>query len=97
MQLISRYNEEIRFLLCVIDIFSKYAWVVPLKDKKGVGIIAAFQSILKQSNRKPSKIWVDKGSKFYNASFKKWLTMILLCIKHITKENLLLLKDLLER
>ena len=56
MQLISRYNKGIRFLLCVIDIFSKYAWVVPLKDKKVVSIVAAFQSILKQSNRKPNKI-----------------------------------------
>ena len=73
MQLLSRYNKGIRFLLCVIDIFSKYAWVVPLKDEKCVSIVAAFQSILKQSNRKPNKIWVDKGSEFYNASFKKWL------------------------
>ena len=75
MQLLSRYNKGIRFLLCVIDIFSKYAWVVPLKDKKGISIAKAFQSILKQSNssRKPNKIWVDKGSEFYNASFKKWL------------------------
>ena len=74
MQLLSRYNKGIRSLLCVIDIFSKYAWVVPLKDKKGVSIVTAFQSILKQSNnRKPSKIWVDKGPEFYNASFKKWL------------------------
>ena len=73
MQLISRYNKGIRILLRVIDIFSKYARVVPLKEKKGVSIVAAFQSILKQSNRKPNKIWVDKGSGFYNASFKKWL------------------------
>ena len=74
MQLLSRYNKGIRFLLCVIDIFSKYAWVVPLKDKKGVSIVTAFQSILKQSNnRKPNKIWVDKCSELYNASFKKWL------------------------
>ena len=73
MQLLSRYNKGIRFLLCVIDIFSKYVWVVPLKDKKGISIVKAFQIILKQSNRKPNKIWVDKGSEFYNASFKKWL------------------------
>ena len=73
MQLLSRYNKGIRFLLCVIDIFSKYAWVVPLKDKKGISIVKAFQSILKQANRKPNKIWVDKGSEFYNAYFKKWL------------------------
>ena len=73
MQLLSKCNKGIRFLLCVIDIFSKYAWVVPLKDNKGVSIVAAFQDILKQSNRKPNIIWVDKGSEFYNASFKKWL------------------------
>ena len=48
IELLSRYNKGIRFLLCVIDIFSKYAWVAPLKDKKGVSIITAFQSILKQ-------------------------------------------------
>ena len=73
MQLLNKYNKGIRFLLCVIDIFSKYAWVVPLKDKKGVSIATEFQSTLKQSNRKPNKIWVDKDSEFYNASFKKWL------------------------
>ena len=73
MQLLSRYNKGIRFLLCVIDIFSKYAWVVPLKAKKGISIVKAFQIILKQSNRKPNKIWVDKGSEFYDAFLKKWL------------------------
>ena len=66
MQLLSRYNKGIRFLLCVIDIFSKYASVVPLKDKKGISILEVFQIILKQSNRKPNEIWVDKGSEFYN-------------------------------
>ena len=73
MQLINKFNEGFRFLLCVIDIFSKYAWVVPLKDKKGISIVNAFQKILKESDRKPNKIWVDKGSEFYNSSFKKWL------------------------
>ena len=73
MQLISKFNKGFRFLLCVIDIFSKYAWVVPLKDKKGISIVNAFQKILKESDRKPNKIWVDKGSEFYNSSFKKWL------------------------
>ena len=83
MQLLSKYNKGIRFLLCVIDIFSKYAWVVPLKDKKGISIIKAFQIILKQSNRKPNKIWVDKGSKFYNAYFKNWLQdNIVMCSTH---------------
>ena len=73
MQLLSRYNKGIRFLLCVIDIFSKHTWIVPLKDKKGVRIVTAFQSISKQSDRKPNKIWIDKGPEFYNASYKKWL------------------------
>ena len=73
MQLTSKFNKEFSFLLCVIDIFSKYAWVVLLKDKKGACIVNAFQSILKDSNRKPNKIWVDKWSEVYNNSFKKWL------------------------
>ena len=73
MQLIRKFNKGFRFLLWFIDIFSKYAWVVPLKDKKGVSIVNAFQSILKHSNRKTNKIWLDKGSEFYNNSFKKWL------------------------
>ena len=53
--------------------YSKYAWVVPLNDKKGVSIDNTFQSILKKSNRKPNNIWVDKGSEFYNRSMKSWL------------------------
>ena len=64
MQLISKFNKGFRFLLCVIDIFSKYAWVLRLR------IVIAFQKILNGSARKPNKIWVDKGSKFYNSSFK---------------------------
>ena len=73
MQLISKFNKGFRFLLCVIDICSKYAWVVPLKGKKGVSIVNSFQSILNKSDRKPSKIWVDKGSEFYNRSMKSRL------------------------
>ena len=75
MQLISKFNKGFRFLVCVVDIFSKYAWVVPLKDKKGASIFHAFQSILENSmelhsNGKPKKTWVDKGSEFHNNSFK---------------------------
>ena len=73
MQLLSKFDKGIKYLLCVIDLFSKYAFVIPLKDKKGISIANAFQSILNKSKRKPNKIWVDKGSEFYNASFKKWL------------------------
>ena len=69
MQSISKFNKGFRFLLCVIDIFSKYTWVVPLKDKKGVTIVNAFQSILKHSMRKQNKICADKGSEFYKNSF----------------------------
>ena len=56
MQLISKYDKGIRYLLCAIDLFRKYAWVVPLKDKKGTTIVNAFQSILNNSKRKPNKI-----------------------------------------
>ena len=73
MRLISNFNKGIRFLLCVIEIFSRYAWVFPLKDEKGVIIVDAFQKILNGSNRKPNKIWIDKGSEFCNNSFQKWL------------------------
>ena len=73
MQSSSKFNKGFRFLLCVIDIFSKYAWIVSLKDKKGVTIVNAFQNFLKDSMKKPNKILVDKGSEFYNSSFNKWL------------------------
>ena len=77
MQSISKFNKGFKFLLCVIDIFSKYAWLVPLKGKNDVTVFNAFQSILKKSmklhsKKKTSKIWVDKGSQFYNSSLKKW-------------------------
>ena len=52
--------------------FSKYAWVVPIKDKKGVSIVNAFKKIISEG-RKPNKIWVDQGSEFYNKSFKDFL------------------------
>ena len=73
MKLISKFNKGIKYLLCVIDVFSKYAWVVPLKDKKGASIVNAFQKILTNSKRKPNKIWVDHRSEFYNDSFQKFL------------------------
>ena len=73
MQVISNFNKGFRLLSCVMDIFSKYAWDVPLKDKKGVSIVDAFEKILGDSKRKPNKIWVDKSSELYNNSLKKWL------------------------
>ena len=72
MQSLSKYSKGIKHLLCAIDLFSKYAWVIPLKDKKGTSIVNAFQKIILEK-RKPNKIWVDQGSEFYNQSFKDFL------------------------
>ena len=74
MQSLSRKNKGIKYLLCAIDLYSKYAFVIPLKDKKGISIVNAFNKIIKQSNRKPNKIWVDQGGEFYNNIFEKWLS-----------------------
>ena len=73
MQLISKFNKGFRFLLCVIDIYSKYTWIIPLKDIKGTTITNPFQNFLKESNPKPNKIWIDEGSKFYKRTIKSWL------------------------
>ena len=73
IQLITKFNKGFRVLLCVINVYSKYAWVMPLKDEKGITITNAFQKILDESNHKLNKIWVDKGSEFYNRSMKSRL------------------------
>ena len=65
MQLISKFDKRFKFLLCVIVIYSKYAWVIPSEDKKGIKITDAFQKILKEPSRKRNRIWVDKDSEFY--------------------------------
>ena len=75
MQSLSKYNKGIKYLLCAINLFSKYAWDIPLKDKKGTSIVNAFKKILNDSNRKPNKTWVDQGSEFYNNSFKDFLNI----------------------
>ena len=72
MQTLSKYNKRIKYLLCAIDLLTKYAWVIPLKDKKRTSIVNAFQKIISEG-RKPNKIWVDQGSEFYNNSFKDFL------------------------
>ena len=72
MQSLSRKNKGIKYLLCAIDLYGKYAFVILLKDKKGISIVNAFNKIIKQSNIKPNKIWVDQGGKFYNNVFEKW-------------------------
>ena len=101
MQLISKFNKKFRILLCVVDIYIKYTWVVPLKDKKGIAITNPFQNILDEYNRKPNKIWVDKGSEFYKRPMKTWLKDddIEMCSTHnegkyvITKTLIKTLKD----
>ena len=69
-QLISKFNKGIRFLLCVIDFFSKYVWVVPLKNNKDITVTNAFQKGLDELCRKLNKVWVDKGSECYNNQFR---------------------------
>ena len=78
MQLLSKFNKGFGFLLCVIDVFSKYAWIIPLKDKKSISITNAFQRNLEEYNRNPNKIWEDKGSEFYNNSFKNGYKIMIL-------------------
>ena len=77
--------------MCVFYIFSKYEWIFPLKDKKYTTITNAFQNILDNSNHKPNKIWIHKGSESYNRSIKSWFQG-----KNVMKESRLLLKGLLE-
>ena len=68
-QSLSRKNKGIKYLLCATDLYSKCAFIIPLKDKKVISIVNAFNKIIKQSNRKPNKIWLDQGGEFYY----KWL------------------------
>ena len=74
MQLLVKYNKGVKYLLYAIDLLSKYAWVFPLKDKKGISIVNAFQKIISEG-RKQKKIWVDQSSKFYNNFFKDFLKL----------------------
>ena len=91
MQSLSKKNKGIKYLLCAIDLYSKYAFVISLKDQKGISITNAFDKIIKQSKRKPNKIWVDQGSEFYNNNFKKWL-MLKDILQIGAKKYLLLIK-----
>ena len=72
MKSLGKYNKGINYLLCAIDLFSKCACVIPVKDKKGSSIVNGFQKLITKG-RKPNKIWVDQGSEFYNQSFKDFL------------------------
>ena len=104
MQSLSKYNKRIKYIICPINLFSKYAWVIPIKDKKGTGIVSASKTIISEKNeaeskgrRKPNTIWVDQGSEFDNKSFKDFLKIKNIeYIQHTMKESVLLLRDLLE-
>ena len=75
MESLSKYNKGINYPLCAIDLFSKYAWVVPLHDKRGISIFNAFGKTISKG-RRPNKIWVDQGGKFCNNLFKRFLKII---------------------
>ena len=68
----SKY-KTVKSLLCAIDVFTKYAWVKPLEDKKGKTVLNAFIEIVNEPNRKPTKLWVDQGREFYNKLMQEWL------------------------
>ena len=72
MQQFSKWNKGYRYLLMVLDVFSKYGWIVPLKDKKGETVAEAFKKIFKEG-RKPQYLWTDKGKEYYNKHVKELL------------------------
>ena len=69
----SSKNKNVKYLLCVIDVYSKYAWVKPLKDKRGKTVLNAFIETVNESNRKPNKLWFDQGREFCNKVMQEWL------------------------
>lgn len=71
MQALSKQNNGVKYLLAVIDVFSKYGWLIPLKDKSGELVAKALKSI----DRKPQKMWVDKGKEFYNQHVKSYVDL----------------------
>lgn len=75
MQEWSKHNKGYKYMLNVIDVFSKFAWSIPLKDKTGLTVLNALKSIVEQFSRKPKKLWVDKGKEFYNKHFDDWLKL----------------------
>ena len=91
MQAFSKFNRGVKYLLAVIDVFSKYGWLIPLKDKTGKSVASALKTIFKE--RKPEKMWVDKGKEFITKMLKTSLN----CIPPRTRKNLVWLKGGLER
>src|SRR6218665_1035889 len=75
MQSFAKYNDDIKYLLTVIDVFSKYGWIVPLNDKSGISTADGFTKILSSSGGKPGKVWFDKGKEFYSKDLKKLIEL----------------------
>ena len=75
MGTLSSKNKNVNYLLCVIGVFTKYAWVKPLKDKKGKTVLNAFIEIVNESNCKPNNLWVDKRREFYKKLMQEWLVL----------------------
>ena len=76
MGFFSSKNTNVRHLFCVIDVFVKYVWAKPLKDKKVKTVLIAFNAIVNESNCKPNKLSVDQGREFQNKLMKEWLDNI---------------------
>ena len=87
MQKFSKWNKGIKYLLMVIDVFSKYGWIKPLKDKKTESVSKAFDEIFEKSKRKPSMLWTDKGSEFISKHFKEFLKKEKIMLYHTENEE----------
>ena len=87
IQKYSKWNKGVKYLLMVIDVFSKYGWIEPLKDKKTESVSLAFDTIFKKSKRKPEKLWTDKGSEFISKHFKDFLKRHSITLYHSQNEE----------
>ena len=87
IQKYSKWNKGVKYLLTVIDVFSKYGWIVPLKDKKTESVSSAFDRIFKKSKGKPEKLWTDKGSEFISKHFKEFLKKKNITLYHTENEE----------
>ena len=85
-------SRKIKYLLYIIDLFSIYGWVSPLKDKRRISIVNAFQKVISKG-RKPNKIWIDQGGEFCYNFFKRFSRGFKKFTQHTMKEKLLLLRD----
>ena len=73
VQPLAKYNRDLRYLLTVLDVLSKHAWVQLLKAKTGVALVQAFDKMLKHGRRRPNRLQTDRGKEFYNRTFQRWL------------------------